>query len=129
MYILALALQQMRELGVTSIHTLNIQRVMVKDKNIKIREPGMLAPSVEKRLIDGKNTIDFFAPELKENLEMVQLDKSDMWSYGVLYYYLLSGKLPVSDEEGQIDIQSLKTDQKNRNVIGKCLDYGVETRL
>jgi serine/threonine protein kinase len=37
MYILALALQQMRELGVTSIHTLNIQRVMVKDKNIKIR--------------------------------------------------------------------------------------------
>lgn len=89
----------------------------------------MLAPSVEKRLIDGKNTIDFFAPELKENLEMVQLDKSDMWSYGVLYYYLLSGKLPVSDEEGQIDIQSLKTDQKNRNVIGKCLDYGVETRL
>lgn len=89
----------------------------------------MLAPSVEKRLIDGKNTIDFFAPELKENLEMVQLDKSDMWSYGVLYYYLLSGKLPTSDEEGQIDIQSLKTDQKNRNVIGKCLDYGVETRL
>lgn len=52
-----------------------------------------------------------------------------MWSYGVLYYYLLSGKLPTSDEEGQIDIQSLKTDQKNRNVIGKCLDYGVETRL
>ena len=29
---------------------------------------------------------------------MVQLDKSDMWSYGVLYYYLLSIKLPVSDE-------------------------------
>lgn len=89
----------------------------------------MLAPSVEKRLIDAKNTIDFFAPELKENLEMVQLDKSDMWSYGVIYYYLLTAKLPVSDEDGHINIQSLKTDQKNRNVIGKCLDYGVETRL
>jgi serine/threonine protein kinase len=60
---------------------------------------------------------------------MVQLDKSDMWSYGVLYYYLLSAKMPVSNEEGEIDIQSLKTDQKNRNVIGKCLDYNVETRL
>lgn len=57
----------------------------------------MLAPSIEKRLIEGKNTIDYFAPELKENLEMVQLDKSDMWSYGVLYYYLLSGKLPTSN--------------------------------
>lgn len=60
---------------------------------------------------------------------MVQLDKSDMWSYGVLYHYLLSSKLPVCDEEGLIDIQSLKTDQKNRNIIGKCLDYNVETRL
>lgn len=37
MYIMALALQQMRELGVSSIHTLNSQRVMVKDKNLKIR--------------------------------------------------------------------------------------------
>jgi len=60
----------------------------------------MLAPSLEKRLIDSKNLIDYFAPELKENLEMVQLDKSDMWSYGVLYYFLISGKLPVSNDEG-----------------------------
>lgn len=56
---------------------------------------------------------------------MVQLDKSDMWSYGILYYYLLSNSLPVCDEEGHIDIKSLKTDQKNRNIIGKCLDYSV----
>lgn len=37
MYVLALGLQQMRELGVTSIHTLHSQRIMVKDKNIKVR--------------------------------------------------------------------------------------------
>jgi serine/threonine protein kinase len=37
MYIMALAIQQMRELGVTSIHTVNSQRIMVKDKSIKIR--------------------------------------------------------------------------------------------
>ena len=60
---------------------------------------------------------------------MVQLDKSDMWSYGILYYYLISQKLPVSDEEGLIDIKSLDTNQMNRNVIGKCLDYSVESRL
>ncbi len=58
-------------------------------------------------------------------MEMVQLDKSDMWSFGVLYYDLIARKLPVSDEEGLIDIHSLSTDQKNRNVIGKCLDYSV----
>lgn len=70
---------------------------MIKDKNIKIREPGLIAPYVEKRLIENKNTIDYFAPELKENLEMVQLDKSDMWSYGILYYYLISAKMPISN--------------------------------
>jgi serine/threonine protein kinase len=125
MYVMAMAIQQMRELGVTSIHTINSQRIMIKDKSIRLREPGMLTPSVEKRLIESKNIIDYFAPELKENLEMVQLDKSDMWSYGVLYYYLISGKLPSASEEGEIDIKSLKTDQKNRNVIGRCLDYSV----
>ena len=56
---------------------------------------------------------------------MVQLDKSDMWSYGILYYYLLTGNMPSANEEGHIDIQVLKTDQKNRNVIGKCLDFNV----
>ena len=66
---------------------------------------------------------------MKENLEMVELDKSDMWSYGVLYYYLSSGKMPESDEEGLINIKSLSLDQKNRNIIGRCLDYSVETRL
>jgi serine/threonine protein kinase len=129
MYILALGIKQMRELGVSSIHTMHSQRVMIKDKSVRLREPGLLTPPIEKRLVESKGTIDYFAPELKENLEMTQLDRSDMWSYGVLYYYLIAGILPVADAEGSIDIQSLKTDQKNRNIIGKCLDYSVETRL
>lgn len=129
MYILAIALSQMRQLGVTSIHTIHAQRIMLKDKGLKVREPGLLSPSLEKRLVEGKNIIDYFAPELKQNLEMVQLDKSDMWSYGVLYYFLISGNLPIANQQGSIDIQALKTDQKNRNVIAKCLDYSVETRL
>ena len=129
MYIVALGIKQMRELGVSSIHTIHAQRVMVKDKSIKLREPGLLTPFVEKRLVEGRGAIDYFAPELKENQEMVQLDKSDMWSYGVLYYFLVARHLPASDEEGLIDINSLDTHQKNRNIIGKCLDYSVETRL
>lgn len=51
MYIMALGIQQMRELGVTSIHTIHLQRIMIKGKNIRLREPGLISPSVEKRLI------------------------------------------------------------------------------
>ena len=62
MYIMALAIKQMRELGVSSIHTLHAQRIMIKDKGIKLREPGMLTPAVEKKLVDSKHIIDYFAP-------------------------------------------------------------------
>jgi hypothetical protein len=46
MYILAIAIKQIREIGVSSIHTIHSMRVMVGDKNIKLREPGLLTPSV-----------------------------------------------------------------------------------
>ena len=52
-----------------------------------------------------------------------------MWSFGVVYFYLISGKIPDSDEEGMIDIDGLDTHRKNRNTIGRCLDFSVETRL
>jgi hypothetical protein len=38
---------------------------MLKNKSIKVREPGLLSPNLEKRLVEGKNIIDYFAPELK----------------------------------------------------------------
>lgn len=37
MYIMALAIKQIREMGVTSIHTIHSQRIMIKDKSIKLR--------------------------------------------------------------------------------------------
>lgn len=46
MYILALGIQQIRELGVTSLHTIHSQRIMVKDRSLKLREPGLLTPSI-----------------------------------------------------------------------------------
>ena len=50
MYIMALAIRQMRELGVSSIHTISAQRIMVKDRGIKLREPGLISPLVENKL-------------------------------------------------------------------------------
>ena len=69
---------------------------MIKDGNIKIREPGLLTPLIEHRLRQSTK-IDYFAPELKERGDFVELDKSDMWSYGVLFYYLLHRQIPVLD--------------------------------
>lgn len=74
--------------------------------------------------------IDYFAPELKEKSDFVELDKSDMWSYGVLYYFLLRGSLPeLNTETKSINIDILDTNRKNKNLIGKCLDQNVSKRL
>ena len=97
MYLMAIALKQMKTMGITSVHTINNQRIMLHNGNIKLREPGILTPIIEKAL-QANQTIDFFAPELKEKLDFVELDKSDIWSYGITYIYLLTGEMPKTDE-------------------------------
>lgn len=37
MYLIALGYKQMRDLGVTSIHTVNSQRIMIRNSSIKLR--------------------------------------------------------------------------------------------
>lgn len=129
MYLLALGYKQIRDIGVTSIHTVHSQRILIKDKNIKLREPGLLTPFIETKLMSSTK-IDYFAPELKEKSDFVELDKSDMWSYGVLYYYLLRGCLPeLNPDTKTINIDILETNRKNKNIIGKCLDQNVAKRL
>ena len=60
----------------------------------------------------------------------MELDKSDMWSYGVLFYYLLQRKLPELDPEtSTINIDAMDTNRKNKNLIAKCLDQNVAKRL
>lgn len=57
----------------------------------------MLTPSIERRLNLSK-LVDYFAPELKEKAEFVEYDKSDIWSYGILYYYLIDRNVPQITE-------------------------------
>ena len=37
MYLVAFGYKQMRDLAVTSIHTVHSKRIMIKNKNIKLR--------------------------------------------------------------------------------------------
>jgi hypothetical protein len=37
--------------------------------------------------------------------------------------------MPKIDEEHHLNLSILKTDRKNVNIIGKCLDYNVKKRI
>ena len=51
MYCIAVGMKQMRDIGVGTMHTMNGKRIMIHNTNVKIREPGLLTPSVEKKLV------------------------------------------------------------------------------
>ena len=66
-------------------------------------------------------------------MDFVELDKTDIWSYGVMYIYLLTGEMPKLDTdteyENNIDLTQLRTHKKNVNLIGKCIDFNVKKRM
>lgn len=60
----------------------------------------------------------------------MELDQSDIWSYGIFFYYLLEKKLPkITEDDPHIHIEDIDTNRQNRNLIGKCLDQNVHTRI
>lgn len=62
-------------------------------------------------------------------MDFVELNKTDIWSFGIMYIYLLSGEMPKLDQQNNIDLTILKANKKNINIIGKCLDYNVKKRI
>lgn len=61
MYLLALSYKQMNDLGIPAMHTVHAQRVMISNKNIKLREAGIITPYLDKKLFIS-NKIDYFSP-------------------------------------------------------------------
>lgn len=62
-------------------------------------------------------------------MDFVELNKTDIWSFGIMYVYLLSGEMLKLNQENKIDLAILKANKININIIGKCLDYNVKKRL
>ena len=60
----------------------------------------------------------------------MDLSKTDMWSYGIIFYYLLTGKLPqLNPETKTIMLDDIDLCKKNKNLLAKCLDQNVNKRL
>lgn len=60
----------------------------------------------------------------------MDLSKTDMWSYGIIFYFLLTGHLPeLNPETKTIVLDDLDLSKKNKNLLAKCLDQNVNKRL
>ena len=110
---------------------------------IKIMDFGLsqiMGP--QERVVDGFGTLSFVAPEV---LVRTPYNKQiDIWSIGIILYYMLSGTLPFDDDDDNeeviakmivfIDTKFPKEKWKNRSdlvidFIKQCLNKDPEKRI
>lgn len=81
---------------------------------------------------------EYLAPELRmDSLKILSQDfnKSDVWSLGALYFFLLHGKPPYSDKElsSKVYIDTLEMDEnleeKSKNILKRMLDSNEVSRI
>ncbi len=81
-----------------------------------------------------KGVMDFFAPEYKKNSSINDpkafLERSDIWSFGVIFYRLLYGEMPIFDLQGQpiFPKKPANISVKSRNLISRCLEMDPHKR-
>ena len=84
----------------------------------------------QKYLLNNKNNKDFayIPPEVRFNLSN-DLSKADLWSIGILLYYLYFRKLPFENEEEYLNYISNKNKKLNINTSDKDLNNLIENLL
>lgn len=121
------------------------ENIMLKEKNdlnsLKIIDFGLtktLAPN--EKLAEGMGTITFVAPEV---IQRNPYNKAvDVWSIGVVLYYLLSGNLPFDDENDDTIAKKIVYSDPGypeeffggrsemcKDLISKCLEKKPEKRI
>ena len=79
--------------------------------------------------------MDFFAPEFKQDANIINkdsfLERVDVWSFGMIFYKLLFGEVPVFDLEKKpiFPQYSNNLSAKNRNIVQKCLELDPYQRV
>lgn len=127
MYLIAIGLKQIIQLGVESLNSLALTRINVSNGRFQLREPSMVSTMVEKKLKEDYTKIDEWAPEIKQYIG--DLSKSDIWSFGVIYHYCLVGEMPKFDESQKVLLDHLKVSNANKTTIRRCLEMESGNRL
>ena len=119
--------------------------IMITQRNeygvIKIMDFGLskiLSPN--EKMVDGFGTLSYVAPEV---LKRTPYNKEiDIWSMGILLYYMLSGNLPFKGHKEQEVAEKIVFDelefnfedwetrsQKVKDLIYNCLEKNPEERI
>lgn len=146
MYQLACGIKYLHDYGVLH-RDLKPENIMLSDTSeqatVKIMDFGLskiMGP--DERVADGFGTLSFVAPEVL--IRQPYNKQIDIWSLGVILYYMLSGTLPFDDENDNEEVIAKMTvfievqfppqiwSKKSKDVIDlikRCLEKNPEKRI
>lgn len=107
--------------------TLHIKYVYMDYNTMLLGEPMLISDRSEKKLRELRNSMDYFAPELKENIiireNVMKLDqeKIDIWSFGFLLHKIFMFEVPVFDPARKPIIKDNKMSSGLISLIQSCL--------
>ncbi len=110
-----------------SFGNLNIKNVYVHNARICVGEPLLITDTVEKKIRELKNGVDYFAPELKENILMAEnlmrldFEKMDVWFFGFMVHKLVMREVPVFDPTRKPILDKHKLSPGMIDLISRCL--------
>ena len=138
--------------GVKYLHSYGIVHRDLKPDNIMITQPNDLGVlkimdfglskilSSQEKMVDGFGTLSYVAPEVL--LRSPYNKEVDIWSLGVILYYILCGHLPFKGNKEIIIAEKIVNDelefdeeywemrsQKVKDLIERCLRKNPEERI
>ena len=92
---------------------LNSANILISDRGLpKILNFGLPTPSIETQTTEPSkffNTTAYLSPEILRFEEVDQ--RTDVWSWGVVFYEMLTGKLPFQGDSQEILIHAILNDE------------------
>ena len=107
-----------------SLHNKNL---FLDKGNILLGEPLIINDKAHKKMKDSRGTLDFFAPEFKQDAFLInpdtQLDRIDVWGFAMCFYWIDFAETPLfdTDKNPLIPPNSNNFSNKNKTLIQKCL--------
>lgn len=120
--------------GIGAHGSLHSRTLYIHDHRIVIGEPIFVTDKIEKRLRELKNTFDYYAPEMKENIILpenlmkLSFEKMDIWSFGFLAHKLITRDLPAFDANRNPILAKGLLSPGMFNIITKCLSVSPANR-
>lgn len=114
--------------------TLHIKSLYVHNNRIVIGEPQLITDKCEKKLRELKNSMDYYAPEMKENIilpeNLIKMDKEkmDTWSFGLILHKILTREVPIFDPAKKPVLSKDKLSDGMIALINRCLDQNPAKR-